>query len=99
LPLAASKHLTFRNVRLDADATERTDRTERWIDSKKPLLLHAENDDTHETGLLSPFHRFAGTTGEAHLRRQDLLAAGKGKACRRAGAHGVHIQRVSKTFR
>jgi dipeptidyl aminopeptidase/acylaminoacyl peptidase len=39
------QHLTFRYVRLD------TDPNDRWIDSKKPLLLHAENDDTHDTGF------------------------------------------------
>lgn len=39
------QHLMFRYVRLD------TDPNERWIDSKKPLLLRAENDDTHGTGF------------------------------------------------
>ncbi|HYL74844.1 MAG TPA: prolyl oligopeptidase family serine peptidase [Bryobacteraceae bacterium] len=39
------QHLTFRYVRLD------TDPNDRWIDSKKPLLLRAENDDTHGTGF------------------------------------------------
>jgi dipeptidyl aminopeptidase/acylaminoacyl peptidase len=50
LTLASGRkqHLMFRYVRLDADSADRTDR---WIDSKKPLLLHAENDDTHEAGF------------------------------------------------
>jgi len=39
------QHLTFRYVRLD------TDPNDRWIDPKKPLLLRAENDDTHGTGF------------------------------------------------
>src|SRR5260370_12430315 len=39
------QHLTFRYVRLDNDPSER------WIDPQKPLLLRAENDDTHDTGI------------------------------------------------
>ncbi|HEX3880222.1 MAG TPA: prolyl oligopeptidase family serine peptidase [Bryobacteraceae bacterium] len=38
-------NLRFRYVRED------TDTRERWIDSKKPLLLHAENLDTFDTGF------------------------------------------------
>jgi hypothetical protein len=47
LTLASGRkqHLMFRYIRLDADPNDR------WIDSKKPLLLHAENDDSHESGF------------------------------------------------
>lgn len=40
------EHIVFRLVRLPSDAP-----AARWIDSTQPLLLRAENDDTHATGF------------------------------------------------
>ncbi len=41
-----SGHLSFRLVRRDSSDPE-----DRWIDPAKPLLLRAENDETHDTGF------------------------------------------------
>ncbi|HMJ63486.1 MAG TPA: prolyl oligopeptidase family serine peptidase, partial [Bryobacteraceae bacterium] len=40
------EHIVFRLLRL-----ERDDPAARWIDSSEPLLLRAENDDTHDSGF------------------------------------------------
>jgi dipeptidyl aminopeptidase/acylaminoacyl peptidase len=39
-------HIVFRLVRIGSD-----DPAGRWIDSSEPLLLRAENDDTHDSGF------------------------------------------------
>ena len=44
--IGRKEHLVFRLVRLPSD-----DPAARWIDSTQPLLLRAENDDTHATGF------------------------------------------------
>jgi dipeptidyl aminopeptidase/acylaminoacyl peptidase len=40
------EHIVFRLVRIGSD-----DPAARWIDSSEPLLLRAENDDTHDSGF------------------------------------------------
>lgn len=40
------EHVVFRLLRI-----ERDDPAARWIDSSEPLLLRAENDDTHDSGF------------------------------------------------
>jgi dipeptidyl aminopeptidase/acylaminoacyl peptidase len=40
------EHIVFRLVRIGSD-----DPAARWVDSSEPLLLRAENDDTHDSGF------------------------------------------------
>lgn len=41
-------HIAYRLVRFNYNEP-----SDRWIDPEKPLLLRAENDDSHETGFIS----------------------------------------------
>jgi dipeptidyl aminopeptidase/acylaminoacyl peptidase len=67
------QHLMFRYVRLD------TDPNDRWIDQKKPLLLHAENDDTYESGFYRQSLDSEGTPAKLMLAPRNFTPPLKAK--------------------